>query len=252
LLGQGLNWGDILVPVYLFLIRILLVSVSTELFPHTKTIHLPVKGKMVKLKRTQFKVFPGYARTLHGTQSESLKQMIASLNFGFHIPNGNYVLLSRPVDRDSIGLLDSFRPSVLQTPPSPALIEEQERLANLARTTAERYFGDIKDLRADQEAADRERSEMVGQYIAQHGARKLVTGKGKKRKERGTIEENLHLAKRHKTQHPAAPASAPPPPVSAPRPNAARATKNDLERLKAGLRRNMERNSANGDQQPRS
>jgi hypothetical protein len=165
----------------------------------------------VELKRTQFNAVPGYARTLHGTQAETLNNMTSSLRFGFNITNGAYVLLSRPVSKDAIVLIDDFDPSVLKTPPKPALIEHQEWLADLAGVTLAPYLRTVTDLQSAQDEADKLRAKMVALYIEHHGQHDLSRDKkGRKRKGKGVIGDYLHLAKRHQPA-PAAPSNAVPP-----------------------------------------
>ena len=52
--------------------------------------------------------------------------MTTDLNIGFPLENASYVLLSRPVGRDAIVLLQDFNRKLLQRPPAPELLEEQD------------------------------------------------------------------------------------------------------------------------------
>ena len=121
------------------------------------------------IRRRQFPVLPGYARTLHSTQSETVKNLATDLNMGFPCANHAYVILSRPVNREAIVLLQAFKKELLQKPPTAELLLEQNRLEAIHDRTARDWFARIPGLLKDHQAHVRQRGEMLTAFFDMHG-----------------------------------------------------------------------------------
>jgi hypothetical protein len=121
------------------------------------------------IRRRQFCLLPGYARTLHSTQSETALNITADLNVGFPCANSSYVILSRPVHRDAIVLMQHFKKELLRRAPPAELLREQHRLEAIHDKTAQRYFKKIPELLKDHQDHIHQRIELLSAFFQLHG-----------------------------------------------------------------------------------
>lgn len=146
--------------------------------------------RYIKVFRKQFHVFPGYARTLHGAQSESLENMVTDINLPGNWGNAAYVLLSRPTSAKAIRLSTSFPKAALCRPPKWPLLNEQERLDRLAEKTLQPYRHKIAGLEQQFAEYRRLRAALMTEFVKTHGDEASTvdaeTGKKKKRKQQAT------------------------------------------------------------------
>ncbi len=139
-------------------------------------------SRYIKVFRKQFHVFPGYARTLHGAQSESLSNMVTDINIPFPCANAPYVLLSRPVDRKAICLTTAFSKKVLCRPPPWPLLNEQERLDLIAERTLQPYRNKIPGLEQQFTSYRRSRQKLMAEFVRVHGTEEKAAANKAKRK----------------------------------------------------------------------
>jgi hypothetical protein len=149
-------------------------------------------SRYIKVFRKQFHVFPGYARTLHGAQSESLLNMVTDINIPFPCPNAPYVLLSRPVDRKAICLTTAFPKKVLCKPPPWALLNEQERLDLIAERTLQPYRQKIPGLERQFTAYRQTRQKLMAEFARVHGTEETAAANKSKRRGKQRASQQQH------------------------------------------------------------
>jgi hypothetical protein len=155
-----------------------------------------------KFQREQFPLQPGYARTLHTAQGETITDgMISDVNIDFNCPNGVYVLLSRPTKGNGLALLTTFdaKKALCKAPPWP-LLNEQSRLDRIAEKTMQRFLDRLPKLRENFAKYLDTRQAMMNRVVDKHGAppsaddedSMLEHRKGKGRKRSAPHADNSH------------------------------------------------------------
>lgn len=95
-------------------------------------------GNICAVTRTQMPLQAAYSLTDYKSQGQTIKHVIVDIGkppTGTISPFNAYVALSRSKGRDGIRVLRDFEEKLLQSPPSEALIKEDNRLERLARVT---------------------------------------------------------------------------------------------------------------------
>jgi hypothetical protein len=159
-----------------------------------------------KFQREQFPLQPGYARTLHTAQGETITDgMISDVNIDFNCPNGVYVLLSRPTKGNGLALLTAFdaKKALCKAPPW-SLLNEQTRLDRIAEKTMQPFLDRLPKLRENFSKYLDARQAMMSRFVDKHGPppsadeddRQLEQRKGKGRKRRAADDYEQPSAKK--------------------------------------------------------